>query len=260
MNQIAGTILPSVRCTLPPTNPTFPSVASLSISYTINGYLSFRLEEPLIRPRDTRYQIVRSLVSSDASVGSVIYDGAARQVDLTAPASTHYYFSRTYAGSYFGPFSPNTTGLAAATSGFNAGQIAPGAVTYVAMANSTTTQTFSKGAGAFFGQEIGRIDFTPQLDDATVIITANYRAGLGNIFTTNRIGVQFVTGVTSVFLSTTILPNGGSTTDLRPSTIQAQFTYTRSNSAYAQLYWDTTSGPNSVLVDQVSLQGEFIKR
>jgi hypothetical protein len=65
--------------------------------------------------------------------------------------------------------------------------------------------------------------------------------------------------VTSSYQSTVLIPNGGSTSDLRPTTIQHLFQYTRANSAYAVLYWDAASGPNSVVIDNVSMRGEFIK-
>jgi hypothetical protein len=246
--------------TIPTTNPTRPSVPTLSIAHTINGTISFELAEPVVRPLGTRYQIIRSTVSTNADVGTVVFDGDTRRVDLVCPASNHWYFGRAHANSLFSAYSPNTLGLLAAASGFNAGQIAPSAVTYVTMANCGATQTFSKGGIAFYASEMGRVTFPPQDDDAEVIVTATFRAGIGNFHTTNRIGLQFVTGVTSSYLGPVLFPNGGSTTDLRPSTLQAVFPYSRTNSAYALLYWDAASGPNSVVIDQVSLAGEFIKR
>lgn len=97
---------------VPPNNPTTPSEATLSISPTVNGTIIFRMADPVVRPRETRFQIIRSTVSSNAAAGTVVWDGAIQTADITCPNCVHYYFSRAYANSYFGPYSPNTTGLA----------------------------------------------------------------------------------------------------------------------------------------------------
>ncbi len=250
---------PSIS-SVPAINPTTPSAPTMAITSNIGGTLTFNIDEPVTRPTGTNYQIIRSLVSSNAAVGTVIYDGVTRFITLSSPTSANYYWARAYANSYYSPYYPTTTGLTAIASGMNAGQAVPNAFTYVTMANCTATQTFSKGGIALYASEMGRIDFPQQSDDADVIITATFRAGLGNFNLTNRIGIQFVTGVTSSYQSTIFQPNGGTTTDPRPGTIQHIFQYSRTNSAYALLFWDAASGPNSVVIDNVSLTGEFIKR
>ncbi len=92
-----------------------------------------------------------------------------------------------------GPYYPNTTGITAAASGMNAGQAVPNAYTYVTMANCTATQTFSKGGIALYVSDMGRLDCEPQADDAQVVVTASFRAGLGSIHTRNQIGLGWVT-------------------------------------------------------------------
>lgn len=232
----------------PATNPTTPSAATLSVTNSVNGTIRFVMANPTVRPVGTRFQIIRTTASNDASVGTVVYDGLTQTVDLSAPISgTFYYHSRTYAGSYFGPYSPNTSGLLATAYATNVFQV-----------NCTATQTFSKAAGAFFGQEIGRTDFAPTSAGAAVSVTATFRAGVGNVFATNGVYLQFVTGVSSSYVTPSV-PNGGTTTDLRPTQITGVFTYTANNSAYVALQWDTTSGPNSVVIDNVALRTEFIR-
>ena len=131
-------------------------------------------------------------------------------------------------------------------------------VTNVTQVNCTGTQVFSKGAGTFLGQNMARVDFAPSSADAQVSITASFRAGLGNVFGTNGVQLQFVTGVSSSYTTPT-LPTGGATTDPRPSQITGVFTYSANNSAYVALNWDTTSGPNSFQFDNVNIRTEFIR-
>lgn len=232
---------------VPGTNPTTPSAATLTITNTVNGTIRFTMANPVVRPVGTRFQIIRSSVSNNAAAGTVVYDGLTQVVDLPSLNQGFYYFSRTYANSYFGPYSPNTTGLLGLS--FTTG---------VTQVNCTVTQTFSKGAGAFLGATIARADFTPTSADAAVSVTATYRAGVGNVFGTNGVLLRFVTGATSVY-DTPGLPSGGTTSDLRPSQITGVFTYAANNSAWVGLLWDTNSGPNSVVIDQVSLRTEFIR-
>jgi hypothetical protein len=99
---------------VPATNPTTPSApSSLTIdSLTIAGTLMFDIGDPVVRPIGTRFQIIRSAVSTNAAVGTVVFDGASQHGTIFAPSSTSYYFSRAYANSYAGPYFPNTTGIA----------------------------------------------------------------------------------------------------------------------------------------------------
>jgi len=233
--------------TIPATNPTTPTEAVLSITNVVNGTIRFSIANPTVKPTGTQYRIIRSSVASNAAVGTSVYDGVSQVVDYPAAPGTFYYFSQAYANSYTGPYSPNTTGLAA-----NA------YVTNVTQVNCTVTQVFSKGAGTFLGQNMARVDFAPSSADAQVSVTASFRAGLGNVFGTNGVQLQFVTGVSSSYTTAT-LPTGGATTDPRPSQITGVFTYAANNSAYVALNWDTTSGPNSFQFDNVNIRTEFIR-
>jgi hypothetical protein len=187
-------------------------------------------------------------VSSNAAAGTPIYDGVSQVVDYPSAPGTFYYFSQAYANSYTGLYSPNTTGLAA-----NA------YVTNVTQVNCTVSQTFSKGGAALFAAEMGRVDFAPTSASALVSVTATFRAGIGNVFGTNGVYVQFATGVTSLYGTPTIQNGGALTTDMRPTQITGVFTYSANNSAYVGLYWDTTSGPNSFAFDNVAIRTEFIR-
>jgi hypothetical protein len=233
---------------VPGTNPTTPSAATLSVTNMVNGTIRFTLADPIVRPVGTRFRIIRSTVSTNAAVGTIVYDGLTQVVDLSAPITgTFYYFSQTYANSYVGPYSPNTTGLLATAYATNVFQV-----------NCTATQVFS-GAGAVHVSEIARSDFAPTSADAVVSVTAGYRTGLQNINGFQNILIRFVTGVTSVYDGEIKIPVGGTTINMQPVTQTAVFTYTRNNSAYVMLLWDVASGANSFTVDQVSLRTEFVR-
>jgi hypothetical protein len=110
VNDIAGTLLP--LHTIPQTNPTAPSdVGSPSVRNTLDGGLHASFGEPVTKPLGTRYQLIRSTNSSDASVGTVIFDTTATEVDFAAPNSAHWYWVRAYVNSWYGPYSPNTYGV-----------------------------------------------------------------------------------------------------------------------------------------------------
>jgi hypothetical protein len=132
-------------------------------------------------------------------------------------------------------------------------------VTNVTQVNCTVSQTFSKGGTALFVAEMGRVDFAPTSASALVSVTATFRAGIGNVFGTNGVYLQFATGVTSLYGTPTIQNGGALTTDMRPTQITGVFTYSANNSAYVGLYWDTTSGPNSFAFDNVAIRTEFIR-
>lgn len=234
--------------TIPTSTPTAPSEAVLSVANFVNGTIRFAIATPAVRPTGTQYRIIRSTVSTNAAAGTVIYDGVSQIVDYPALGAQFYYFSQAYANSSFGPYSPNTLGLTANAYFTNVTQV-----------NCTVSQTFSKGGTPLFASEMGRVDFAPTSAGAVVSVTATFRAGLGNVFGTNGVYLQFATGVTSLYGTPTI-PNGGAlTTDMRPTQITGVFTYSANNSAYVGLYWDTTSGPNSFAFDNVSLRTEFIR-
>lgn len=233
--------------TIPATNPTTPTEAVLSITNAVNGTIRFSIADPVVRPIGTRFQIIRSSISSNAAAGTVVYDGLTQVVDLPSLNQGYYYFSRAYANSYYGPYSPNTTGLF--------GQSFTSGVTQV---NCTASQVFSKGGTALFVSEMARVNFAPTSADALVSVSANFRAGLGNVFGTNGVYIGFVTGVTSSY-STPTVQNGGTQADPRPTQITGVFTYSANNSAYVGLFWDTTSGPNSFTFDNVSIRTEFIR-
>lgn len=98
---------------LPATNATTPSApTSFSATEQINGTILFTLGTPIIRPTGTLFQIIRSTNSADASVGTVIYEGANNTVPLTMPTSRHWYYSRAIVNSLVSAYQPNTFGIA----------------------------------------------------------------------------------------------------------------------------------------------------
>lgn len=232
---------------IPPTNPTTPSEATLSLTNAVNGTIRFVMADPVVRPSGTRFRIIRSSVSTNAAIGTVVYDGATQIVDLPSLNLGFYYFSQAYVGSSFGPYSPNTAGIFGVSY-----------TTGVAQVNCITSQVFS-GAGALHAPEVARVDFAPVGADATVSVTASYRTGLQNINGFSRILMRFVTGVTSVYDGEISMPIGGTTLTMQPVTQTGVFPYTKNNSAYVMLLWDVASGANSFTVDQISLRTEFIR-
>jgi hypothetical protein len=96
----------------PATNPTTPGTPTLSLDpLHIAGTLLFKFGEPTVTPIGTRYQIIRSHVSTDASVGTPVWDGDALSGTIYAPTSTNYYYGRAYVGTYFSAYYPNTAGI-----------------------------------------------------------------------------------------------------------------------------------------------------
>lgn len=91
--------------TNPPGDPT-----SLVVSPQ-PGYLAFEIGEPDIVPLRTQYQIIASAVSSDASVGTVAWQGDALKAIIPWTSdSPYYWFARATATSYFSGYQPNTNG------------------------------------------------------------------------------------------------------------------------------------------------------
>jgi hypothetical protein len=103
--------IPSVNETRP-TEPT-----SFAATPQINGTILFQIGRPIVMPSGTEYQIVRSTNSVDASVGTVVWRGAADQVPLVMPVSRHAYYVRAVVGSFASPYQPNTAGLISAARG-----------------------------------------------------------------------------------------------------------------------------------------------
>ncbi len=239
----------TVSTTLPPaTNPTTPTEATLSIANNVAGTIRFVLGTPVVKPVGTQFRIIRSTVSNNAAAGTVVYDGVSQLVDLPSINQPFYYFSQAYVDSYFGPFSPNTTGLLGTSFTTNVSQV-----------NCTVSQVFS-GAGAFHVSQLARVDFAPSSADAVVSVTAGYRTGLQNVNGTSRIILNFVTGVSSSYVSDPDgVQIGGTTTNMQPVTQTGVFTYTANNSAFVQLFWNVSSGNNSFTLDQVSIRTEFVR-
>lgn len=99
----------TIPITSEPTTPTAPQ--NFTIRNTIAGTLDFKFDEPLVIPVGTRYQIIRSTNSADASVGTIVWQGDTLYADLSMPSSRHWYFARAFANSYYSPYSPNTFGV-----------------------------------------------------------------------------------------------------------------------------------------------------
>lgn len=246
--------------TLPVTNQTTPSEpASLAVT-NVNGTLGFAMGRPIVYPLNTRFQIIRSTNSGNASVGTVVYDGTDLRVNLVMPASNHWYWGRSYVNpSSFSAFQPNTFGVFGSPAGFTTAQISSGAATIVSFVNCTVTQVFS-GAGAIHASQLGRVDFAAMDADAEVLVTAAYRQRLQNINGHQNVLLRFVTGVTSTYDGASKIPVGGTVSAMQPVTQIGRFNYTAGNSAYVVLLWDVASGTNSFTMDQLSLRTEFVRR
>jgi hypothetical protein len=231
---------------LPQNNPTTPSEAVLTITPMINGTLRFSMATPITRPRDTKFRIVQGTVSSNAAVGSIIYDGLTQQIDMAVSNSPYYYWSQTYVDTYVGPYSPNTAGILAT----------PNPLITISAVNCITTQVFSEST-SIFATDLGHVDFAPMSMDADVSVTATLRGGVGNISTKNNAKLVFLTGVTSSYAGLSI-PFNGSFSDMRGMTLLGKFRYTKGNSAQVALSWDTQANqPNSVQIDNVSILTQF---
>lgn len=245
---------------LPAINVTLPSEpASLAVT-NVNGTLGFQMGRPIVYPLNTRFQIIRSTNSGNASVGTIVYDGTDLSVNLVQPSSNHWYWARSYVNpSSFSPFQPNTFGVFGSPAGFTTAQISSGAATIISFVNCTVTQVFS-GAGAIHASELGRVDFAAMDADAEVLVTAAYRQGQQNINGFQNVVLRFVTGVTSTYDGVSKIPVGGTVSEMQPVTQIGRFIYTAANSAYVVLLWDVASGANSFTMDQLSLQTEFVRR
>jgi hypothetical protein len=101
---------------LPAINVTTPSeLTSFTAVPQINGTILFGLGNPIVRPFNTIFRIIRSTSSRDASVGTTVWAGNANVVPLVMPTSRHWYYAQAYvAGSnpeIVSPYLPNTFGL-----------------------------------------------------------------------------------------------------------------------------------------------------
>lgn len=122
---------------VPANNPTSPSAPSVLLVETeLNGTLTFAIGQPLVFPKGTNYQLIRSTVSTNAAVGTIVWQGVTQRATITAPASVHYYFARAYCNSFFGPYYPNTTGISAVPLGWLTAQINSNAATDVTLVNN----------------------------------------------------------------------------------------------------------------------------
>jgi hypothetical protein len=103
---------------LPAANPTSPSEPTFfSATPQINGTILFEWGRSIVQPARTEFQIIRSVDSANAAVGTVVWRGLAGPVPLVMPTSRHAYYVRAIANSTFSPYQPNTFGLIAAARG-----------------------------------------------------------------------------------------------------------------------------------------------
>lgn len=99
---------------LPLTNSTSPSEPrNFAATPQINGTILFSWDKPIVNPIGSQVQIIRSTNSGDASVGTVVWEGAASLVPLVQPTSAHWYWGRTHWKDRFSDYSPNTYGVGA---------------------------------------------------------------------------------------------------------------------------------------------------
>jgi hypothetical protein len=97
---------------LPVTNVTTPTEPpSFSVTQQVNGTLLFAWTTPIVKPAGTVFQIIRSTNASDASVGTVVWQGDANQISLVMPTSPHWYYIRGFANGVYSPYTPNTSGM-----------------------------------------------------------------------------------------------------------------------------------------------------
>ena len=97
---------------LPLTNATTPTEPpSFSASSQINGTILFSWTRPIVQPAGTEFQIIRSTNASDASAGTVVWQGNGSPVALVMPTSAHWYWVRAVANSLVSPTQPNTFGI-----------------------------------------------------------------------------------------------------------------------------------------------------
>ncbi len=202
---------------LPSINPTTPSApTSLDVGFTnVYGTLLFNIGEPVVRPIGTRYQIIRSNVSTNAAVGTIVYDGDVLRSSVYAPSSSQYYYSRAYVGSYYGPYYPNSAGIAVGPARVQLGQSSassysvgnqeitnPGTVTPDANGSLAISAMISGYANNTFdsGTRFSIVCVPTALTTSAVYLTVNptsaaaingYRGGNG-YFTPNST-TQFVT-------------------------------------------------------------------
>lgn len=197
---------------VPATNPTTPGApTSLSMDVlSVPGMLLFDIGKPTVIPRDTRYQIIRSDVSTNAAVGTAVFDGDITRATVNAPSSLSYYFARAYSNSYFSPFYPNTTGISAAAARVVLNTTATGsysiadkevisASSYTPSANGTLNLSatvfghadFDKDSGTYFSLICAPSSYftTAPLRPtsvSTVAAIGGYQGGYG-FFTTNSV-------------------------------------------------------------------------
>ena len=193
-----------------PTSPSAPSSLTMDV-LSIAGTLLFTIGPPAVIPIGTRYQIVRSDVSTNTAVGTVVFDGNTTRAMVNAPSSLSYYFARAYANSLFGPYYPNTVGISAAAARVSLGTTTTGsysvannevisASSYTPSANGALNlsvtvfghASFDKDSGTYFSLVCAPSSYfttSPSLqpiDITSVAALGGYQGGYG-FFTTNSL-------------------------------------------------------------------------
>lgn len=183
IERIADTIVS--YATIPFANPTQPSApTALDIGTGLEGVLTFSIGQPLVYPRGTYFQVIRSLVSTNAAVGTVTWEGLNNRGSFVAPASFHYYYARAVCNSYFSPYYPNTTGIAALPTGWTTGQIGPNAATEVYQASDPGTDVITLPASQQTAVQYLYVTQTAPVDSiATIKLATSAFKSLANIAT-----------------------------------------------------------------------------
>jgi hypothetical protein len=189
---------------IPATNPTQPSApSSFAIDSSMNGTLTFVMGQPLIFPVGTYYQIIRSTVSSNAAVGTVVYDGLANRVVLVSPSSIHYYWARSVAGAgqYVSEYIPNTDGTAALPFGWTTTQINTNAATDIFGVYDATVQSNDLFADTIVG---GTVTFPGVPCTGLMTASVNFRKtiGAGPSFATVQLFLNAINGEAQTILTT----------------------------------------------------------
>jgi hypothetical protein len=97
---------------VPTQNPTVPSEPQNLSLKSLAGSIQVDWDTPTIKPLGTRYRIIAAANSSDATVGTVAWEGDAdfANVPWTIVSSRTWWWVQAYTGSYYSAYTPNTYG------------------------------------------------------------------------------------------------------------------------------------------------------
>lgn len=110
----AGEYSTPSSASLPATNPTRPSAPQ---DFTITpqyGTILVEFNEPVVRPADTNYRLIRAVQSLATPTNTVVWEGTSRRfLHETDPRSPFWWFIQAVTNSYVSDYTPNTFGIPA---------------------------------------------------------------------------------------------------------------------------------------------------